>query len=142
MAKAELYWWGGKTELTHAEVVECTNAGDTMGHLSAIVASALALVATTGPAAPPIAGIVASVFYLGSQVLKNSDKGNGVNIYWIDTYKIPTKAALFSLRMNPLFLFGPGKNALEKTHNIVDSTINLGSLVGGNSCIPCFVKSR
>ena len=105
-----------------------------MGHLSAIVASALALAATTGPAAPPIAGIVAGVFYLGSQVLKNYDKGNGVNIYWIDTYKIPTKAALFYLRISPLFLFGLGKNSLEKTHNIVDST--------ALSCIPCFLQSR
>ncbi len=113
MAKVERYWWGGKIELTHVEVVESTNAVDTIGHISTIVTSAFSL----SPAAPaaPIAGIVTGLFYLNSQILKNTDKGNRVNIYWID---LPTNSV-------DILLLAP-----------------LDPLPLPSLPLPCFVKSR
>ncbi|NES08105.1 MAG: hypothetical protein F6K22_38220 [Okeania sp. SIO2F4] len=111
MAKVERYWWGGKIELTHVEVVESTNAVDTIGQISAIVTSALSFSPAAAPGAP-IAGILAAIFGLSSQILKNADKGNGVNIYWIDI----------------------------STSTVISTTLQVCLPV--HTPLPCFVKSR
>lgn len=135
MASAEMYWWGGRIELTHNEIETSTNAADTASHIGTIVAGALALVPGINAAAVSVAGIVAGVAGLGSQVLKNSDKGNGVYVYWIDVHKLQFKGYFTMMRAIPLFWFDPGKDFLDRLHSNNDNSVSF-------YLIPCFATSR